>query len=395
MQKTWIFCIGRKLLINSKSTNWSLFMRVSTCVILNVLLVTNLLIAAPGNGQGNENTKINLTIEKVSLREALKTIERKADVVIMYEQTDQFLENFVSLNANNETVAQILNILLLDKNKKWKTLRGNIIRIDNASDTTATHSEALKYPAAIPSLTSPPVIGIVRGPDGQPLSGVNIIVKETKRGTTTNADGTFNIEANAGDIIILSSIGYADRQITIGNTNTVGEINLSVSESKLDEVQIIAYGETTRRNNVGNVTTINSKELSQQPVNNPLLALSGRVPGMTIQQTSGMPGAIPKIQIRGRNSLNFGSSIYLEPEPLYIVDGIPINSEIQGGPLSLGNGIGNASALSLVNIGDIESISILKDASQTSIYGSRGANGVILITTKQGKNGQAKLDVNL
>jgi TonB-dependent starch-binding outer membrane protein SusC len=251
--------------------------------------------------------------------------------------------------------------------------------------------------ATLPKLLGPPpVTGIIRGPDGKPLAGANVIVKGTKRGTTSNADGTFIIEAKEGDIIIVSSIGYTERQITVRNNNTVGIVDLALSESKLDEIQIIAYGTTSRRLSTGNVSSVDAKDISKSPVQDPLLAIQGRVPGVFIEQSSGLPGGGVKVRIQGQNSLTKGN------DPLYVVDGIPYSSDVMPTLNSILGGSGGAtpgfsgagSPLSYINPQNIESISILKDADATSIYGSRAANGAILITTKEGQIGSTRFDVS-
>jgi len=162
-------------------------------------------------------------------------------------------------------------------------------------------------------------------------------------------------------------------------------------------VQVIAYGTTTRRLSTGDVSTVRAADIEKQPVSNPLLALQGRIPGLQITQASGLAGSGVKVRIQGQNSIGFGS------DPLYIVDGVPFASQLlptinnilgeSGKVNNIPSGTGNP--LSFINSSDIESIDILKDADATAIYGSRGANGVILITTKKGKAGQTKVDVNI
>jgi len=172
-------------------------------------------------------------------------------------------------------------------------------------------------------------------------------------------------------------------------------IQLKQSESKLDEVQVIAYGKTSRRLSTGNISTVNHEDIEKAPVSNPLLALAGRVPGIFIEQSSGVSGSGVKIRIQGMNSISKGN------DPLYVIDGIPFTSQllpslsdIQGS--SGGDGLNVAgNPLNFINPADIESISILKDADATSIYGSRAANGAILIATKLGKTGKTNIDVNI
>jgi TonB-dependent SusC/RagA subfamily outer membrane receptor len=174
--------------------------------------------------------------------------------------------------------------------------------------------------------------------------------------------------------------------------------------SKLDETVVKGYYNTTERLNTGDVTTVKGETINEQPVSDPILALEGRVPGLYIQQTSGVPGAYSTIMLRGQNFIhNPNNPYYNDNDPLYVVDGVPYssttltNNALGGGVLGEPmNGVGaGMSPFNYLNPADIESIAVLKDADATAIYGSRGANGVILITTKKGRAGNAKFDVNV
>ncbi len=197
-------------------------------------------------------------------------------------------------------------------------------------------------------------------------------------------------------MLLLSSVGYKAQEIKVSNTSLVINVRLEINESPLDEVQIIAYGTTSQRLGTGNVSTVRSEDIAKQPVSNPLAAMIGRVPGLLITQNSGTPGGGFNIQIRGRNSIQNGN------DPFFIVDGVPYASKLLP---NMGNDIlgqtnsdfvaGAGNPLNFISPSEIESISILKDADATAIYGSRGANGVVLITTKRGKQGKAKATINL
>ncbi len=242
-------------------------------------------------------------------------------------------------------------------------------------------------------------MGKVTDADGKPIPGVTVQLKGRTLGTTTDVDGRFILPKVAiGETLVISSIGFEKREVIVRGKSILAQLNVDVN--KLDETIVVAYGTTTQRLSTGNIASIKAKDIEKQPVNNPLLALQGRVPGLFITQTNGLPGGGVTVRIQGQNSLYNGSG------PLYVVDGIPYPSEIppplglgplgSSGGLSNGTVIGtNGSALSLINPSDIESIDILKDADATSIYGSRAANGAILITTKKGKVGKTTFDVNL
>lgn len=234
------------------------------------------------------------------------------------------------------------------------------------------------------------VSGMVINENGAPLSGVTIWVKGTSNGTITNDKGMFTLNGvNNNSILLISSIGYQKQEIPIGG-KTQMTITLKQQANRLDETVIMAYGTTTRRLNTGDISTITAKEIAQQPVSNPLAALEGRVPGLLVTQSNGVPGSAFSVQIRGQNSIAQGS------EPLFIIDGVPFapgNDPIN--ELSSAVGSNGLSPFNSINPSDIQSIEVLKDADATAIYGSRGANGVVLITTKKGQPGKTKVTVNV
>lgn len=233
--------------------------------------------------------------------------------------------------------------------------------------------------------------GAVTDENDQPLLGASVNIKGTANTTKTNSEGKFSfvyIEANA--ILIISYVGYQTQEIALKNAT---KISLQRSDSKLDDVQVIAYGTTTKRLNTGSVATITAKDIEKQPVSNPLATLVGRVPGLVVTQQSGVPGSSFTVQIRGRNSIAQGS------QPLILIDGIPFaagneNIQLIGSTISNANQQSGVSPFNSINPADIESIDVLKDADATAIYGSRGANGVILITTKKGHVGKTQISAN-
>lgn len=245
------------------------------------------------------------------------------------------------------------------------------------------------------------VVGIVLDAENNLLSGATITIKGTNRSTTTNALGQFKLKDVPEDAILqISFMGYVTKEIKT-SANLLG-IKLELSTSKLDEVQVMAYGTTNRRLSTGNIVTITSKELEKQPVMNPLLALVGRVPGMTVVQTNGYEASPVKVEIRGRKTM--GSQFV--SDPMYVIDGVPLNNLDLGvgsdynkgsaGVVQNGFSVtGGQSPLFNLRTSDIESIEILKDGDATAIYGSRGANGVILITTKKGKPGPTAFSVDV
>ena len=211
------------------------------------------------------------------------------------------------------------------------------------------------------------------------------------RETFTDANGYFTLKnVDEHTTIVISMVGYEKKEVMA--TRQMGEIRLSISVSVLDQVQLIGYGSTSKRYNTGDVTTVKGEDIKNEPVISPLQALEGMVPGLFIQQGNGMPGAASKVLLRGTNSITSGTV------PLYIIDGVPFD----GNPVDKGGGVFNANQpngetdpLNAINPGDIESIDVLKDADATSIYGSGGANGVIIITTKHAKGGKTGVSANV
>lgn len=224
------------------------------------------------------------------------------------------------------------------------------------------------------------VTGTVAGSDGASIPGVTVLVKGTKLGTSTDADGKFSLAAPAtANALVFSYVGYATQEVAIG-AKTSFNISLATDTKSLEEVVVVGYGTQSRRDLTGNVATITGKEIASAPVQSFDQALQGRAPGVNITTPNGVLNNPPVIRIRGTNSITLSSA------PLVVIDGIPAYS---GNNSAVGSVPNNP--LSNLNPADIESMEVLKDASATAIYGSRAAGGVILVTTKKGRKGQSHL----
>ena len=240
------------------------------------------------------------------------------------------------------------------------------------------------------SVLQNPVSGTVTdSKTGEALPGVSVAVKGTTRGVITDLDGQFSIEASTTDILIFSYVGYVTQEIPVGNS-TVIDIKLALDVIGLSEVVFIGYGTQKRSDLTGAIATVSEDVLRAQPVSSIDQALQGRAAGVIVQQTSGSPAGGVSVIVRGSSSINASS------QPLYVIDGIPISSSNTGGIANIEGGQGgqNSNPMASISPDDIESIEILKDASATAIYGAQGANGVVLITTKRGKEGQNRLSFN-
>jgi TonB-linked SusC/RagA family outer membrane protein len=321
--------------------------------------------------------EITLSLSNAKLETVFTEIQKQTDYRFIYTREELEDSKKVNIEVKKVDVETVLRLCMRDQPLTYVLEdRFIIIRLKEKED------------AGKNSLPEPQDIrGRITNEQGEPLAGVTITVKGTTNGTASNENGEFILkDAAPNAILIFSSIGYYTQEINLqGRTNIT--VQLKIEVSNLDETVVIAYGTTTKRLNTGSVGKVTASEIGKQPVSNPLAALQARVPGLLITQSSGIPGSAFKVQIRGQNSLIQGS------EPLFIVDGVPFifgNTNI--------NQLTTAASLSpfnLINPNDIESIEVLKDADATAIYGSRGANGVILITTKKGIAGKTKVNINV
>ena len=212
------------------------------------------------------------------------------------------------------------------------------------------------------------VTGKVTGPKGEPVSGVSILVKGTKSGTATDNEGNFSINVtNPNATLVVTSLGSARQEINLAGRNNI-PISLTTASTQLDQVVVVGYGTQRKRDLTGAVSVVTAADIANRPIVNTGEALQGKAAGVQVTSVSGKPGAGLSIRIRGSSSISAGN------DPLYIVDGIPMTD------------------ISAYSPNDIESISVLKDAASASIYGTRAANGVVVITTKKGRSGQSRID---
>ena len=234
------------------------------------------------------------------------------------------------------------------------------------------------------------ISGTITDMNGLPLGGVNVVVPSTNRGTISDMDGTYSIQAGNNDLLVFSIVGFRTLEVPIDGRNTIN-VQMEEDVTQLGEVVLNAgYYTVSEKERTGNIATVKASVIEKQPVGNPLAAMQGQLSGVNIVQNTGVPGGGFNIEVRGRNFLS-GST-----DPLFIVDGVPFGSQSLGSS-RVSNQIvgGNISPLNAINPNDIESIEVLKDADATAIYGSRGANGVVLITTKKGRAGKTRFDAHL
>ncbi len=359
-----------------------LIMKLTTFILMIALAQ----VSAATFGQ-----KLTYSKNGASLAEIFTAIESQTGYSVFYPEDKTDFSKKYNVNFKNTALKDVLESVLDKKSLEYRIENRNILIKEK--EPTFLESLASRW-AAID------VHGRVVDSLGYGLAGASVTVKGSSLTTSTSAIGTFQLKGvDEGATLVITYIGYITREVAVNKEFNL--IILKQSSSKLDEVQVIAYGTTTQRLSTGNVSTVKAADIEKAPVANPLLAIAGRVPGVFIQQSSGVPGSGVKVLIQGQNSIGYGN------DPFYVIDGVPYTSQLlpgltnelgQSGAGTPANGYTNTTPtngnpLNFINPQDIESIDILKDADATSIYGSRAANGAIIITTKKGKAG--KTDVNL
>ncbi|HKO82828.1 MAG TPA: TonB-dependent receptor [Chitinophagaceae bacterium] len=347
--------------------NVPFIMKVSIGVIMSMLLSAQLLIARTGFGQPMDEKQITLELRDVSLRNALNKVEKLSGYKMAYilQQVSRYKN--INLEKDTRSVAATLQLILAATQLNFKQ--------DN--NTILIFKKIKAGDAAIAGLEEdvPPtkeIHGRVTNEKGEPVAGVSVYVKGTPAvGTVTNDQGTFNLEVpdNAG-ILVFSSVTTESLELPIAGKTEINA-SLRIKTVQQEEVVVVGYGTQKKSDLTGSVTSLKSSDLTLGgTVSNAAQALQGKAAGVLVTQNSKAPGGSISVRIRGANSISSTN------EPLYVVDGFPTS-----------NG-------SDINPNDIASIEILKDASATAIYGARAANGVILITTKRGKNGKSQVSYN-
>lgn len=361
--------------------------------LLPVLILSLTCLCATAHAHAQNDHPVTLVGNGITLRTIFKVIKRQTGFAVMYSTQATALnqDEKVNVNFKNTPLDDVLAYVLRGKELDWK-YNDDVLIIRKKAPVPAEKK------IEVDSTVTPAMItGKVTDGSGAALPGATVQVKGTNKGTTTDENGNFSLPKVAnGETLLISMVGYETQTMQVRGRRIIAQMTAVVS--KLDETVVIAYGTTTQRLSVGNVATIKAKDIDKQPINNPLLALQGRIPGVFVNQNTGIAGGGITVRIQGQNSLLNGS------DPLYVVDGVPILSQLPGalgaiignsGGLSGGGIVGTGNPLSYINPSDIESINVLKDADATAIYGSRAANGAILIVTKRGAIGPTRLNVNL
>ncbi|TDQ08652.1 TonB-dependent receptor [Pedobacter metabolipauper] len=303
-------------------------------------------------GQSFLKNLVHVNLKDQKLKEAFSQLNKQTNVVFLYADLEE-LNKKVNVNMEEIPLQNALNQLLTAHSLTYE-LDGNKILIQK----TKAIRNTLK--------------GTVVDELQKPLPGVTVKVKGKSMVTSTNTEGEFSLTTdNIQETLTFSYIGFITVEKLV-HSNALSNIRMKADENSLDNVVVVGYGTQLKEQITGSIATISGKEIQKSQVGTFTEAMAGKLPGVQISQITGVPGAAPSIRIRGTGSITAGN------EPLYVVDGFPLGKE----------------ALSNFNMGDIESVSVLKDASSTSIYGSRGANGVIIVTTKRGEQERTNLTLS-
>nr|WP_295934369.1 TonB-dependent receptor [uncultured Dyadobacter sp.] len=346
-------------------------------------LFANISFAADVRAQELLNRKVSVKASNQQIFTVLSSIEKSADVKFSYSYNLIQATRKVSLQLSNEKLSVVLEKLLAPYELTYEVVGRQIILKRNLREEKedGRQKEKIDEKAALK------ITGVVSDPAGIGLPGVNILIKGTQSGTTTDENGKYSLEIPDGTtVLVFSFVGYISQEITTG-TGTVVNVTLKQDDKMLSEVVVVGYGVVKKRDLTGSVSSIGATELKEQPVSSFNQALQGRVAGVQVTNSSNAPGGGITIRVRGGNSISASN------DPLYVIDGFPVTSPDPASGAN--NSVAYVNPLAAINPNDIESIEILKDASATAIYGSRGANGVVLVTTKRGKEGQANVDFDM
>lgn len=306
----------------------------------------------------SQTTKLSLNVQNQSIKDVLYLIENQTDFRFIYESGKINLDKKVSVQVREQSVEFVLRQLFNNEGVDYEITENNLILINPSP-------EQLKVAGQNKSQTRKKVTGVVRDQNGEPIIGANVVEKGTTNGTITDVDGRFSLEVYSKGTLLVSYIGFTSRELIIGNQSNI-EIQLKEDMEALDEVVVIGYGTAKKKDLTGAITQIRAEEITQANSPNIGTALQGKIP----VDIGGVwkPGNNPTIEIRGISSIT-GSN-----DPLWVVDGIPMQS----------------SSVNL-NPNDVQSIDVLKDASASAIYGARGSNGVIIVTTKRAEAGESSI----
>ncbi len=366
----WLQCYDLMLLI----------MKISVTQFAIALVFSSLAFSNGTNAQGILDKEVTIRIDNIQLKNALNKLEKLVGTKFAYSPNIVRDLEKVTLNADKEKLGDLLKNLLSPMGISYQVIADRISLFKAPIDPNSATAQADGYN----NLLLIAITGKVTDESGAPLPGVNILVKGTTNGTTTDAQGNYSINVeNENATLIFSFIGFEIQETTVGARTQIN-ISLLPDIKSLDEVLVIGYGTQKKSDLTGSVGTVKADEIQERQAPSVSQALAGRVAGVSVSVNSGRPGGQSNVRIRGFSSISTSNN------PLYVVDGVIMPQGTQtDGSYSLNNAIDN------INPSDIASIEVLKDASSTAIYGARGANGVIMITTKRGSTSGGKVTYDM
>ncbi len=345
---------------NKSILKFDLKMRLTTLLLFLTLL--NI-----GATTYSQNTKFTFNLKNVTVYRVFEEIKNNSEFNILHATNEIDLQRLVSIKVKHKSINTVLKQLFLNTPVVYKIVDKQIVLSLKKEKSIPIKIKKVGKIYSDKKLQNT-ISGTVKDANGTPLPDVNITIEGTAKGTKTDFDGNFTIEADKGQVLIFSYIGMQTQKVTVADTNTI-DVVLIENLNSLGEIVVIGYGKSVRKEDLtGAVSMIGTKDIEKTPLTNVDQAIQGRASGIQLIQASGAPGAGFKIRVRGSNSITGNN------DPLVVVDGL------------IGVGINS------VNPSDIQSVSILKDASSTAIYGNRGANGVVIITTKKGTAGKSTIE---
>ncbi|MFT4023144.1 MAG: TonB-dependent receptor plug domain-containing protein [Flavihumibacter sp.] len=317
------------------------------------------ILASPASGQSIEDVYVKIELRNESIIQAFQKIESQSRFRFMYRRED--LQQFSILNMpyTEKTVADVLKALLANTSLSFKQSNSQILIVPAEGKIADLQADAAEAPAPVP------VKGKVTNAKGEPLVAVSVTIKGTNVGTSTNEKGEFSLSAEPADVLVFSNVGFVPQEVPVGNKTNI-TVKLVEEDKAMEEVVVTSFGIQRDKKTLGyGVAKLNTDDLTNSPTPDITNALAGKVAGVQVTGTGGFGSS--NVTIRGF------SSITRSNQPLYVVDGVPIDNG--GGGNSVNSGVANSSRVADINSEDIENVSVLKGAAATVLYGSRAASG--------------------
>jgi len=346
--------LRRQLIMLSKRLMYAFLIQLFLCTVI---------LANTGNAQRNsiEDVKVSLNLKGESLASFFKQVESKTDFKFTYTDNMVDLKQPVTVVENNKSLYDVLVTISIQT-------RLNFVQVNENIHVKSQKGKVIEKPVMVSSKADIIVSGTVKDERGEPIPGVTVLVRGTTIGTATNMDGRFTLNAPEESTLIFSFIGFVSQVVNVGNRSTI-DVTLQEDVSSLSEVVVVGYTSTIKRNLTSSVATVAMDDLNEMPATSLGNAIAGRLAGVNIDQSNGKPGSTSRIQVRGATSGIFSGN----NEPLYVIDNV----------------IATKTLFDALDVSEVKNVSVLKDAASAAVYGSRAANGVVLVTTNTGRKGKS------